>query len=82
MGREGESIIRVKFQKVPASTKRDRSSDSAESGKKVLPRVDRFRSRLFSGFTDWRNGGNQPSFCVQDLFDEAPSTQCNVVRLC
>jgi len=52
MGQEGESIKRVKFQPVPASTKRERSSDLADSGKKVLPGVERFRSRVSSRFAD------------------------------
>ena len=34
---------RVKFQSVSARTKRERSSDLADSGKKVLPGVERFR---------------------------------------
>jgi len=38
---EGESIDRVKFQPIPASTKHERSSDPADSGKKVLPGVER-----------------------------------------
>ena len=42
MGREGESTNWVKFQPVPASTKRERMSNSADSGKKVLPGVERF----------------------------------------
>lgn len=53
MGQEGESTRWVKFQPVPAITKHERSSDPADSGKKVLPGVERFRYRLFSGFADW-----------------------------
>jgi hypothetical protein len=52
MGLEGESTNWVKFQPVPASTKRERNSNPADSGKKVIPGVERFRSRLFSGFAD------------------------------
>jgi hypothetical protein len=52
MGLEGESINRVKFQTVPARTKRERNSNPADSGKKVLPGVERFCSRLLSGFAD------------------------------
>jgi len=44
MGQEGESINRVKFQPAPASSNRERYSDPADSGKKVLPGVERFRS--------------------------------------
>jgi hypothetical protein len=40
MGLEGESTNEMKFQPVPASTKRDRSSNPADSGKKVLPRSE------------------------------------------
>jgi len=43
MGQEGISINRVKFQPVPASTKRERNSNPADSGKKVIPGVERFR---------------------------------------
>jgi hypothetical protein len=43
MGQEGESINKVKFQPVPASKKLERRSDPADSGKKVLPEVERFR---------------------------------------
>jgi hypothetical protein len=52
MGLEGESINRVKFQTVPASTKRERNSNPADSGKKVILGVERFCSRLLSGFAD------------------------------
>jgi len=75
-GLEGESIGRVKFQPVPASTKHERSSNPADSGKKVLPGVEQFRSRLFSGFADERNDGINFFACVQDLFYEALSPQC------
>jgi len=50
--REGESTNEVKFQPVPASTKRDRSSNPADSGKKMLPGVKRFRFKFFSGNAD------------------------------
>jgi len=53
MGQEGESTNWVKFQPVPASTERDRILYLADSGKKMLPGVERFRYRLFSGFADW-----------------------------
>jgi len=43
MGQEDKSTNRVKFQPVPVSRKRERSSDLADSGKKVLPEVKRFR---------------------------------------
>jgi hypothetical protein len=52
MGLEGESINRVKFQPVPARTKRERNSNPADSGKKVIPGVERLGFRLFSGFVD------------------------------
>jgi hypothetical protein len=39
MGLEGKSINKVKFQPVPANTKRERSSNLADSGKKVPPGV-------------------------------------------
>jgi hypothetical protein len=42
MGLEGESINKVKFQPVPASTNRERNLDLADSGKKVLPEVEQF----------------------------------------
>jgi len=41
MGQEGESINRVKFQPAPASSNRERNSDPADSGKKVIPGVER-----------------------------------------
>jgi hypothetical protein len=43
MGFEGESINRVKFQTIPVSTNRERNPDPADSGKKVIPGVERFR---------------------------------------
>ena len=43
MGQEDKSTNWVKFQPVPARTERERSSDPADSGKKVLPGVERFR---------------------------------------
>jgi len=52
MGLEAKSINKVKFQPVPASTKRDRSSDPADSGKKVFPGVKRFR--FFCGLAQRR----------------------------
>jgi len=52
MGLEGESTNRVKFQPVPTSTKRERWSNPADSGKKVLPGMERFHSRVYSGFAD------------------------------
>jgi len=52
MGLEGESIGRVKFQTVPASTKRERNSNPADSGKKVIPGVERFR--FFCGLAQRR----------------------------
>ena len=42
---EGESINKVKFQPVSEGTMHERSSDPADSGKKVLP-------DFFSGFAD------------------------------
>ena len=65
MGQEGESINEVKFQPVPAGTNRERSTDSADSGKKVFPGVERFRFPC----------GKHFFACVQDLFDEALSPQ-------
>jgi hypothetical protein len=53
MGLEGKSINKVKIQPVPASTKRERNSDPADSGKKVLPGVERFR--LFCGLAQRRD---------------------------
>jgi hypothetical protein len=52
MGQEEKSNNWVKFQPVLASTERERNSDPADSGKKVLPGLKGFRSRLFSGFAD------------------------------
>jgi hypothetical protein len=49
MALEGESTNKVKFQTVPARTVHERSPDPADSGKKVLPGVERFRSRIFFG---------------------------------
>jgi hypothetical protein len=43
MGLEAKSINKVKFQPVQARTERERNSDPADSGKKVLPGVKRFR---------------------------------------
>jgi len=43
MGLEGESTNRVKFQLAPVSTKRERNTDPADSGKKVIPGMERFR---------------------------------------
>ena len=65
---EDESINKVKIQPVKVSTKRERSSDPADSGKKVLHGVKRFRSRLFSGFADLRNEGDQLFFLCPRLF--------------
>jgi hypothetical protein len=45
-------INKVKFQPVPARIKYERNSDPADSGKKVIPGVERFCSRLLSGFAD------------------------------
>jgi len=52
MGQEGESINKVKFQQIPESTNRERNIDPADSDKNVLPGMERYRSRLFSGFAD------------------------------
>jgi len=52
----------VKFQPVPASTNREKISDPADSGKKVLPGVEQFRFKLFLGIPDWRNEGSQLFF--------------------
>ena len=52
MGQEGESINKVKFQPVPASTERERNTNPADSGKKVLPEVERFR--FFCGLAQQR----------------------------
>jgi hypothetical protein len=52
MGLKGNQLNKVKFQPVPASIKRERISEPADSGKKVLPGVKRFLSRLFSGFAE------------------------------
>jgi hypothetical protein len=52
MGLEGESINRVKFQTVPASTRRERNSNPADSGKKVIHGVERFR--FFCGLAQRR----------------------------
>jgi len=41
-----ESTNREKFQAVPVSTKRDRSSGPADSGKKVLPGLEAVREAL------------------------------------
>jgi len=43
MGKEGESTRRVKFQPAAVSTKRERNKDPADSSKKVVPGVERFR---------------------------------------
>jgi hypothetical protein len=43
MGQEDKSTNWVKSQPVPARIKWERSSDPADSGKKVLPGVERFR---------------------------------------
>jgi len=75
MGLEGESINRVKFQPVPASTKRERNSNPADSGKKVIPGVERFRSGLFKDLRISETKGINFFTCVQDLFDEALSPQ-------
>jgi len=56
---EGELTNFVKFQSVPACTKREMSRDQGDSGKKVLPGVERFRYRLFSGFPDYRKEVDQ-----------------------
>jgi len=49
MGQEDKSTNWVKFQPVPSRTERERSWNPADSGKKVLPEVERFRSRVFFG---------------------------------
>jgi hypothetical protein len=67
MGLEGDSTIGVKFQPVPPSTKREKRSDPADSGKKMLPGVKRFRFFLRISATK----GINFFACVQDLFDEA-----------
>ena len=41
MARKVNQISRVKFPLVPVSTERERNSDPADSGKKVLPGVKR-----------------------------------------
>jgi hypothetical protein len=46
MGLEGESTKEVNLQPVPVSTKRDRSSGPADSGKKVLPGLEAVREAL------------------------------------
>jgi hypothetical protein len=58
MGLEGKSTNWVKFQLVPASTKRERSTDPADSGKKVLPGVKRFR--FFCGLAQRRGSAFLP----------------------
>ena len=73
MGLEGDSTIGVKFQPVPPSTKREKRSDPADSGKKVIPGVERFRSRLFSGLRISATKEINFFSCVQDFFDEALS---------
>jgi hypothetical protein len=65
----------VKFQTVPADTKRERNSNPADSGKKVFPGVKRYRYRLFSGLRISATKGINFFACVQDLFDEALSPQ-------
>jgi len=50
MGRNGsgsESTNREKFQPVPVSTKRERNTDPADSGKKVVPGAGVKRFRVF-----------------------------------
>ena len=61
----------MKFYPVPVSTKHERSSDPADSGKKVLPGVERFRSRLFSGLRISATKGINFFCCVQDLFQRS-----------
>jgi len=43
MGLEGESKNRVKIQPAASKTKRERNTDPADSGKKVVCGVERFR---------------------------------------
>jgi hypothetical protein len=52
MGLEGESTNREKFQPVQVSTKLERNTDPADSGKKVVPGVKRFR--FFCGLAQRR----------------------------
>ena len=61
----------MKFQPVPASTKRERNLDPADSGKKVLPGVELVP--LFRGLEQRR--GSTFFSCVQDFFDVALSLQ-------
>ena len=46
MALEGESTNEVKFQTIPVSTNRERSSDPADSGKKVLSGVEEGTEKL------------------------------------
>jgi len=52
MGLEGESTNREKFQPAASNTKRERNTDPADSGKKVVPGVERFR--FFCGLAQRR----------------------------
>ena len=62
MGQEGESIIKVKFQPVPVSTKRERSTDLADSGKKSVSSSGAVALPVFFGLADNRNEGDS-LFC-------------------
>jgi len=52
MGLEGDSTNRVKFQPVQVCTERERNPDPADSGKKVVSGVERFR--FFCGLAQGR----------------------------
>jgi hypothetical protein len=52
IAREDESINEVKIQPILPNTKRERISDPADLGKKVLPGVERSCSPLSLGFAD------------------------------
>jgi hypothetical protein len=73
MGLEGESTNRVKFQMVPASTKRERNSNPADTGKKADPlRFANSQILKKSGSETLHSRDNFFTW-VQDLFDEALS---------
>lgn len=80
MGQIGESINKVKFQPVPASTIRERNSEPADSGTKEHSVVKRFRSRFFSGLRISATKGFTFVPVSKTFFYEAISPECRATE--